>query len=158
MNRKFSIYLAIIFVGIIVISGCKSSKKVADTSDKSSEVKEIPPPPPPVKEPEETEPEKSDVELSLENKLENYFQEIAGASDATMANRNIDNALKYFESNDAPVFIVFYKADGQKDYDKPTTIENYLNYIKDQKKSPNKIDKLIFNDQGQIAEIELTKK
>jgi len=158
MNRKFSIYLAIIFMGIIVISGCKSSKKVADTADSSSDVKEVPPPPPPVKEPVETEPEKNPEELSLENKLENYFQEIAGASDPSMANRNIDNALKYFESKDAPVFIVFYKADGNKDYDKPTTIDKYLNYIKDQKKNPNKIDKLIFNDQGQITEIELTKR
>ena len=157
MKRKVSTYLAIIIIGIVVISGCKSSKKVADTADTSTEVKDVPPPPPPVKEPE-TEVEKNPEELSLENKLENYFQEIADASDADLANRNIGNALKYFESKDAPVFIVFYKADGNKDYDKPTTIDKYLNYIKDQKKNPNKIDKLIFNDQGQIAEIELTKR
>ena len=64
--------------------------------------------------------------------------------------------MKYFTDGDVPVFIVFYRENGVKDYDKPTTIEKYLNYIKDQKKNPNKIDKIIFNDQGKIEEIELT--
>ena len=152
MKRKVSTYLAIIIIGIVVISGCKSSKKVADTADTSTEVKDVPPPPPPVKEPE------TEVEKNPEEWEDKFLRVLVNASDADLANRNIGNALKYFESKDAPVFIVFYKADGNKDYDKPTTIDKYLNYIKDQKKNPNKIDKLIFNDQGQIAEIELTKR
>jgi hypothetical protein len=96
------------------------------------------------------------AELTLEAQLERNFQAIADASSVDYANRHINETLKFFASSDAPLFIVFYRENGVKDYDKPTTIVKYLNYLKDQKKNPNKIDKLIFNDQGKIEEIELT--
>ena len=39
----------------------------------------------------------------------------------------------------------------------PTTIIDYLNYLKDQKKNMNKIDKLQFDNAGKITEVELRK-
>jgi hypothetical protein len=155
MNIKLSyLYVVLLIFAFSAISGCKSKKKVTATSEKQpvEEVKEVPPPPV-VEEPVE---EKKPAELTLEAQIEKNFQAIADASSVDYANRYINETMKYFTDKDAPVFIVFYRENGVKDYDKPTTIEKYLNYLKDQKKNPNKIDKIIFNDQGKIEEIELT--
>lgn len=148
------VYLVLIIFGFSAMFSCKSKKKVTASTEKppTEEVREVPPPP--VK--EEPVEEKKPAELTLEAQLERNFQAIADANSVDYANRNISETLKFFASPDAPVFIVFYREGGVKDYDKPTTIVNYLNYLKDQKKNPNKIDKLIFNDQGKIEEIELT--
>jgi len=155
MNMKLSyVYVVLLIFAFSAISGCKSKKKVTATSEKPpvEEVKEVPPPP--VK--EEPVEEKKPAELTLEAQIEKNFQAIADASSVDYANRYISETMRFFTDKDAPVFIVFYRENGVKDYDKPTTIEKYLNYLKDQKKNPNKIDKIIFNDQGKIEEIELT--
>ncbi len=62
-----------------------------------------------------------------------------------------------FSSPDTPVLIVINESNGEKDYDRPTTIREYLNYLKDQKKNINKIQKLEFDDAGKITEVELRK-
>jgi hypothetical protein len=155
MKMKLShLYVVLIIFGFSAISGCKSKKKVTATTEKppTEEVKEVPPPPVVEEKPVEKEP----AELTLEAQIEKNFQAIADANSVDYANRYIDETMKFFASKDAPVFIVFYRENGVKDYDKPTTIDKYLNYLKDQKKNPNRIDKLIFNDQGKIEEIELT--
>ena len=90
------------------------------------------------------------------NQLETNFGRIAASSNATQANSIINETLKLFESNNVPVLIIISQAGGFNDYDKPTTIENYLNYLKDQKVSRNKVDNLKFNDK--ITEVELIKK
>ena len=156
MNMKLSyVYVVLLIFAFSAISGCKSKKKVTASSEKQpvEEVKEVPPPPP-VK--EEPVVEKKPAELTMEAQIEKNFQAIADASSVKIANRYIDETMKYFTDPEVPVFIVFYRENGVKDYDKPTTIEKYLNYLKDQKNNPNKIDKIIFNDQGKIEEIELT--
>ena len=149
-NSKF-IYLLIFLVAAVTMIGCKSQKKVTKTPEpeKREEVKKEE-----AVEKKETEP-KTEKEKSTEEKIDMMFQQIADADNVNLANDNIKEVLSYFESNDTPVFIAFYKADGQKDYDKPTTIEKYLNYLKDQKKYPNKIDMAVYNDDGKIEELEL---
>jgi len=92
----------------------------------------------------------------MKDELDGYFEKISSATSPETANRNISLAMNMFTDKEAPVFVVFYKEDGQKDYDKPTTIDKHLNYLKDQKKNPYKIDRLIYGDDGKIAEIELT--
>jgi hypothetical protein len=62
-----------------------------------------------------------------------------------------------FSSSETPVLIVIHEAAGQKDYDRPTTIRNYLNYLKDQKKQADKIGELKFDGSGKITEVELVK-
>jgi len=157
MKKNQSVlYLFIIILASGLIFGCKSSKKVASatTTEPTEEVKEAPPA---KKEPvEEVRREPTAVEKTVEQKLEGYFDEIASASDVNLANRNISEVLTYFATKDAPVFIVFYREGGQKDYDRPTDIMKHLNYLKDQKKNPYKIDRVIYNDQGKIEELELT--
>jgi len=150
------IYLLILFLASSLIFGCKSSKKVASATkpEPTEEVRETAPV---VEKPvEEVKKPPPAPERTVEQKLEGYFDEIANARDVNLANRNISEALTYFASREAPVFIVFYREGGEKDYDRPTDISKYLNYLKDQKKNPYKIDRVIYNDQGKIEELELT--
>ena len=57
-----------------------------------------------------------------------------------------------------PVLIIINQSAGFNDYDRPTTIEKYLNYLKDQKISPNKVHEIKYNANGKINELELIKK
>ena len=90
--------------------------------------------------------------------LESNFARIASASNVTQANNLINETLRLFASDNTPVLIIISQAGGFNDYDRPTTIENYLNYLKDQKVSRNKVANLKFNDNGKITEVELIKK
>ena len=90
--------------------------------------------------------------------LESSFSRIAASNNTTQANSIINETLKLFESKNVPVLIIISQAGGFNDYDRPTTIENYLNYLKDQKVSRNRVSDLKFNDNGKITEVELIKK
>jgi len=90
-------------------------------------------------------------------RLSKYFDAIANASSVASANSNISEALSLFSSPDTPLLIIISEENGQKDYDRPTTIQNYLNYLKDQKKKADKIDNLKFDGSGKITEVELRK-
>ncbi len=90
--------------------------------------------------------------------LENNFRSIANAGSTSQANRVINETLGMFESNNVPVLIIISQAGGFNDYDRPTTIENYLNYLKDQKISRNSVNDIKYNANGKISELELIKK
>ena len=90
--------------------------------------------------------------------LEKNLASIASASSVTQANRIINETLELFSSNTVPVLIIISQAGGFNDYDRPTTIEDYLNYVKDQKVNRNQVSDLKFNDAGKITEVELIKK
>lgn len=90
-------------------------------------------------------------------RLTNYFDAIAGSGNTSAANSSIQEALTLFSSPDAPVLIVISQENGEKDYDKPTNIKDYLNYLKDQKKNSNLISDLKFDGAGKITELELVK-
>ncbi len=92
------------------------------------------------------------------NVLERNLASIASASSTTQANRLISETLQLFANNNVPVLIIITQAGGFNDYDKPTTIENYLNYVKDQKVNRNKVNDLKFNNAGKITEVELIKR
>ncbi len=92
------------------------------------------------------------------NKIEDYFEAIANSKSMEMANTRINEALKFFASPDVPVLIIIYMEGNMKDYDKPTTIKKYLEYIKDQGKNPNKIQNVKFDANGKITELELIKR
>ena len=98
------------------------------------------------------------ITTSANAKIENYFSAIASSTTTETANARISEVLSLFASTDVPVIIAFYKENGVKDYEEPTTIGKYVNYIKDQKKSPNKIENIVYNNQGKIEEIELIKR
>ena len=90
--------------------------------------------------------------------LERNFGSIARASSVSQANRTINETLGMFESPNVPVLIIISQNVGFNDYDRPTTIEKYLNYLKDQKISPNKVHEIKYNANGKINELELIKK
>jgi len=91
-------------------------------------------------------------------KLDNYFSAISNSNSLASANSSISEALTLFASKDTPVLVVISEENGLKDYDRPTTIGEYLNYLKDQKKSINKINQLQFDNAGKITEVELVTK
>ncbi|HMJ70491.1 MAG TPA: hypothetical protein VK508_16415 [Cyclobacteriaceae bacterium] len=90
-------------------------------------------------------------------RLDQYFNAIAGSGNVSSANGSISEALALFSSAQAPVLIVISEENGSKDYDKPTTIQDYLNYLKDQKKNLNSITDIKFDSAGKITEVELTR-
>ncbi len=89
--------------------------------------------------------------------LQGYFANIANAGSVSQANMMIADALKLFASPDAPVLIIISKQGDIVDYDRPTTIKNYLNYLKDTKNNINKVDKITYDGSGKIRELELIK-
>ncbi len=90
--------------------------------------------------------------------INDYFNQIANAKDVAIANAKIAEAMKLYASKDVPVLIIISQADGITDYDKPTTIEKYLNFVKDQKKYTNDVFNVKLDSYGQITELELIKK
>jgi hypothetical protein len=90
-------------------------------------------------------------------RLDSYFNAIANSASSSSANSSIQEALALFASEDTPVLIVISESDGVKDYDRPTTIRAYLNYLKDVKKNTNRIGKLHFDSSNKIVEVELVK-
>jgi hypothetical protein len=156
--KKRSIYLIlslVVFAAFISLNGCKSSKKMAGATKPSEKTETATKP---AETPETKPEEKPAVEVSMSQKLENYFNAIANSSSIQSANANISETMTMFESADVPVIISFYRENGVKDYDEPTTISKYLNYLKDQKKNPNKVENAITNDDGKIVELDLIKR
>ena len=86
------------------------------------------------------------------------FSSIANAGSVNQANRIISETLGLFESPNTPVLIIIKQNQGFNDYDRPTTIEKYLNYLKDQKKAAEKVFDIKYNSNGKINELELIKK
>ena len=106
---------------------------------------------------EEEERNKQEAQ-SANTTLERNFSTIAKAGSTSQANRTINETLGLFESPNVPVLIIIKQNAGFNDYDRPTTIENYLNYLKDQKKATEKVHEIKYNNSGKINEIELIKR
>lgn len=100
----------------------------------------------------------SPATMSAKERLGNYFQYITNAGSVNAANSLIDEALSMFSSPNAPLLIIINRSGGIVDYDRPSTIKMYLEYLKDQKKNLNNIDEIVFDDNGKIKEIVLIKK
>jgi hypothetical protein len=169
--QNLSKLMLLAFVILVLAFGCKSAKKTAATNaaaekakmeqeanlrkQKEDELKR--------KEAEENakRQEESTLKTMKENapkvRLSEYFNAIANASNTTSANSSINEALAMFASPETPVLIVISEENGKKDYDRPTTIKAYLNYLKDQKKNINDINTLSVDDSGKITEVELRK-
>ena len=96
-------------------------------------------------------------------KKENYdllnkqFAALAGEQDFDKANTIINNVLPMFASKDVPVLIIIAEENGMKDYDRTTTIEKYLNYLKDRKAYKATVDNIVYDENGKIKELELRK-
>jgi len=96
-------------------------------------------------------------EEDANTKLENIFNQVASSRSNSDANFRIREALGMFASSETPVLIVISRENGQEDFDEPTTIQKYLEYLKDTKSDPAAIDELVFDANGKIKEVVLIK-
>jgi hypothetical protein len=99
--------------------------------------------------------------VPLKNQLENSFQGIADASKSGNASQVMSltrSTLQLFSSEDATVLIIISKEGSIVDYDKPTTIKRYLEFVRDQKASRNEVDTYQLDGAGKIKELDLIKK
>ncbi len=147
--------MALLLVLIVGFSSCKNKKKMSDISDPQEVGQQIEEE---LEEVEESEPERNAVkEPTRSERLEDYFAGIAGSLSLASANGSISEALTMFSSPDAPVLIVIYRGDGRADYDEPTTIKRYLEYLKDTKNNKAVVEEMVLDDYGKIKELVLKK-
>ena len=87
--------------------------------------------------------------------MQTYLTTIASGNLQT-ANATITSALQLFASPEVPVLIIISESNGVKDYDRPTNIKDYLNFVKDQKRF-DKINKVEYDANGKITFLEMRK-
>jgi hypothetical protein len=143
--------LLIAVFAMLAMGACKSKKKVVEPTTVPAQTEQVSPTPAP------TPAARSAEEMAVEN-LENAFNSVATASSVTVANQSIQQALGMFSNQETPVLIVIHEENGIKDYDEPTTIKNYLEYLKDTKKNLNYISDIRMDANGKVSELELRRK
>lgn len=148
-SLRKTLFLALF--AMLAMGACKSKKKVAAPAPTPAPVEQVQAPPPaPI-------PARSAEEVAAE-KLENYFNAIAAAGNVNAANQSIQETLAMFSNQETPVLIVIHEENGIKDYDEPTTIKKYLEYLKDTKKNLNYISDIRMDASGKVSELELRRK
>lgn len=136
---------------LLAMGACKSKKKAVEPAPVQEAVAEVAKPTP------ATAPVvRSSEEVAVE-KLESQFASIASASNVTAANQSIQEVLAMFSNQETPILIVIHEEGGVKDYDEPTTIKKYLEYLKDTKKNLNYISDIRLAG-GKVTELELKRK
>ncbi len=169
--RNSSGLVVLVFLLALSATGCKSKKKAMEAQAAAAERARIEREATAARQQEDERKRQEDErarqaaeanEAALravepKSRLIKYFDTIATSGNETAANGSINEALTLFASPETPVLIVISEEGGQKDYDRPTTIKDYLNYLKDQKKNMNKVSNLQFDASGRISEVELRK-
>ncbi len=87
--------------------------------------------------------------------IDEQFKAIASAANIDEANNQIQKTIQEFETPDIPVLIIISKNVDFNDYDKPTTISKFLNYLKDKKQYKYAVESVKKNSLGKITELEL---
>jgi len=90
--------------------------------------------------------------------INDKLKSIALAKSVDASNAQIRLTLKEFATPDVPVLIIISKAGGFNDYDRPTTISKFLNYLKDKQQYRFMVDAVKRDGLGKITELELIKK
>lgn len=101
---------------------------------------------------------KRKAEMQKFKLLNDAFTQIAQSATYSEANRRISDVLNRFVTPEVPVLIIIDQAQGFNDYDRPTTINKFLNYLKDMKAYSFTVESVKKNAQGKITELELIKK
>lgn len=156
MNKKLASHVwklpvLLLVAGLLAMGSCKSKKKAVQPEPEPVQEEVVKPTPPPV--PVAPAPEEVAVE-----KLENHFNSLATSSNPALANRQLNEALSLFSNPETPVLIVIHEENGIKDYDEPTTIRRYLEYLKDTRSNRNFISDIRLDSSGKVAELELRRK
>ena len=133
LSVRKSLLLAVLV--IMAMGACKSKKKVVEAAPTPVAIEEV-----------------------AVERLESQFNAIASSANSTAANQTIQEVLGLFANQEVPVFIVIYEEAGVKDYDEPTTIKKYAEYLKDTKKNLNYISDIRLGAGGKVTELELRRK
>lgn len=98
--------------------------------------------------------------INATNDLQKDLDFIArlGKSDVTAANAKIEEVLSLFDNLEVPVLIIVAREGDIVDYDRPTTIQTFLEYLKDKNVNNNRVEHIKRNSFGKIIELELIKK
>ena len=97
--------------------------------------------------------DEKDLHVELEDLLTDQFKALVNPMPADDSEDIITETLTYFESNESPVLIILQQLDGKTFYDRPTTIEKYLYYLKDLKKDSHQIEKVNLNNNDKINKL-----
>lgn len=89
--------------------------------------------------------------------LNQHFAALTGQKDYDKANTIISNTLPMFANKEVPVLIIIAEEGDVVDYDKPTNINDYLNYLKDRKAYKAEVDTITYDANGKISELVLRK-
>ena len=95
------------------------------------------------------------VKETTETRLNTLFDRIAAGNNVS---ESMKEAKAMFKSSDVPVLIIISQSAQITDYDRPTTIDKYLEYLKDQKVSRNKVHSVKYDTDNKIEELELIRK
>lgn len=168
---RYSRVLMVALISVLLLggAGCKSKKKAAEAAAAAEEKARIEREMEESRRAEEQARRKAEeerlaaeraraeaAENTPEKRLERYFDAISSGNDGS-ANRNIQEAMQMFASPETPVLIIISEEGGVKDYDRPTTIEQYLNYLKDTDTNMNRIFEVSYDAAGKITALELIK-
>jgi hypothetical protein len=107
---------------------------------------------------QEQEAAKQKAEQSKFSALNATFLKIAEAPSYDVADQEIAKALTLFSTSETPVLIIISQNQGFNDYDRPTTIARFLNYLKDMKAYHYQVSSVKRDTQGKITELELINK
>lgn len=100
----------------------------------------------------------ADMQTVVTNRLAEAFSYIANSGNSTGGKMKMEDALNLFASDQTPVLIIVSREGSLVDYDRPTTIRKYLNYLSDTGNNANAIENVVFNANGKITELELIKR
>lgn len=98
--------------------------------------------------------------ISGNSDLDAYFNQViqlAKSGNIELTNMKIRDILRFFTGPEADLLIIIYKDGDIVDYDKPTTIGAYLNYLKDHKINSNTTYSIEWDNNGKIKLVELIK-
>ncbi len=96
-------------------------------------------------------------EKALESRLNQDFGALAQGGNNANTQMKKEALLGLFASASTPVLIIISQSGSQVDYDRPTTIGKYLDYLIDTGNNANRVGKMVFDDSGKINELELIK-
>ena len=158
--------LYLLLTALISIHACKNKKKVAEVTDTEAAKEQVEERVAQIKQAEEQAEEVSESAkkpvvvakaMTKSEMLSKYFTEMTQATSYQAANTSKEKALQLFSNPNAPVLIAIYQSGGEVDYDEPTTISKYLDYLKDTKSKPALVEEMVMDDAGKIKELVLRK-
>lgn len=161
LSRSKYLFGILVLMAVFAFSSCKSKKKateISDAQEMKDEMAEETKEEVVEEEPEEISTPVKPVKKDAPEQLDTFFEAVANAPSPASANKSISDALLMFDNPNAPVLIVIYSSGGQVDYDEPTTIKKYLEYLKDTKNYNVEVEEMVRSDNGKIKELVLRKK